>query len=85
MVGTGCTYVADIAQCSRIFFVIQNIFTIYTLIYEYILLFIFSIRNHRCLHSTVGANRLECRRRKVRFLKIAITLVQEQISISHFF
>jgi hypothetical protein len=33
----------------------------------------------------VGANRLERRRQKVRFLKIAITLVPEQISISRFF
>jgi hypothetical protein len=32
----------------------------------------------------VGANRLERRRRKVRFLKIAVTLVPEQISMSRF-
>ncbi len=35
--------------------------------------------------STVGANRLERRRRKVRYFKIAITLVPEQISMSRFF
>jgi hypothetical protein len=34
---------------------------------------------------TVAANRLERCRRKVHFLKIAITLVPEQISISRFF
>jgi hypothetical protein len=32
----------------------------------------------------VGANRLERHRQKIRFLKIAITLVPEQLSISHF-
>jgi hypothetical protein len=37
------------------------------------------------MHYTVGENRLERRRQKVRFLKIVIPLVPEQISISRFF
>ncbi len=39
-------------------------------------------RNTTIYAHTVGANRLERRRRKVRCFKIVVTLVPEQISIS---